>query len=116
MLTCDIRWVYILEGIFSTLVAVWIYFGLPNEPENAYFLTDEQKWMMRVRQAQRANYMGSDKFSWEEVRLAATDPKLYMRYIPPYQHTFYLYRRREREKNTNLFGDRHANFADKKVE
>ncbi|KAH6675068.1 major facilitator superfamily domain-containing protein [Halenospora varia] len=72
------RWVYIIEGIFSILIAVVVFFGLPNDPSNAWFLTDEEKDMMRCRNAQRAAYLGSEKFSWEEVRIAATDPKLYM--------------------------------------
>lgn len=32
--------------------------------------------MMRVRNEQRRKYMGSDKFSWEEMRIALRDPKL----------------------------------------
>lgn len=31
---------------------------------------------MRVRNEQRRKYMGSDKFSWTEMRIAVTDPKL----------------------------------------
>ena len=75
------RWVYIIEGLFSFLVAPFIWFGLPNDPSNAYFLTDDEKRMMRVRAVQRAQYMGSDEFSWAEVRIGLADPKLYLRYI-----------------------------------
>ncbi|KAJ5907287.1 uncharacterized protein N7473_004203 [Penicillium subrubescens] len=71
------RWVYIIEGIFSALCAILIWFGLPNDPAEAYFLNDEEKWMMRVRNEQRRKYMGSEKFSWEEMRIALRDPKLY---------------------------------------
>lgn len=71
------RWVYIIEGIFSALCAILIWFGLPNDPAEAYFLTDEEKWMMRVRNEQRRKYMGSEKFSWEEMRIALSDPKLF---------------------------------------
>jgi hypothetical protein len=73
------RWVYIIEGILSMAVAVWIWFGLPNDPSNAYFLDAEEKWMMKVRYAQRRQYMGSEKFSWAEVRIALRDPKIYLR-------------------------------------
>ncbi|KAJ5831723.1 hypothetical protein N7474_000034 [Penicillium riverlandense] len=71
------RWVYMIEGVFSAVCAVFIWFGLPNNPAEAYFLTDEEKWMMRVRNEQRRQYMGSDEFNWEEMRTALTDPKLY---------------------------------------
>jgi MFS family permease len=72
------RWVYIIEGIFSFLVAPVIWFGLPNDPSNAYFLTDEEKRMMKVRAVQRAQYMGSEEFSWDEIRIGLADPKLYL--------------------------------------
>ncbi|PMB70535.1 putative transporter [Beauveria bassiana] len=72
------RWVYIIEGILSILVAPLIWFGLPNDPSKAYFLTDEEKRIMKVRAIQRAQYMGSEDFSWEEIRIGLKDPKLYM--------------------------------------
>ncbi|KAJ5318184.1 hypothetical protein PENANT_c052G04715 [Penicillium antarcticum] len=71
------RWVYIIEGLFSALCAILIWFGLPNNPAEAYFLDEEERWMMRVRNEQRRKYMGSDEFSWEEMRIALNDPKLF---------------------------------------
>lgn len=73
------RWVYIIEGIFSMLIAPIIWFGLPNDPSNAYFLNDEEKRMMKIRAIQRAQYMGSEEFNWEEIRIGLKDPKLYLR-------------------------------------
>ncbi|KUM56448.1 hypothetical protein ACN42_g10767 [Penicillium freii] len=70
------RWVYIIEGLFSIICALLIWFGLPNNPAEAYFLTEEEKWMMRVRNEQRRKYMGSEEFSWEEMLIAIRDPKL----------------------------------------
>ncbi|KAK7413370.1 hypothetical protein QQX98_007747 [Neonectria punicea] len=72
------RWVYIIEGIFSMAVAPVIWFGLPNDPSNAYFLTEEEKRMMKIREIQRAQYMGNEDFSWDEVKIALKDPKLYL--------------------------------------
>jgi sugar phosphate permease len=72
------RWVYIMEGIFSLFIAFIVWFGLPNDPSNAYFLNDEEKRMMRVRAAQRAQYMGSDEFSWGEVWITVRDFKMWI--------------------------------------
>ncbi|POR38436.1 Putative transporter [Tolypocladium paradoxum] len=72
------RWVYIVEGIFSFAVAPVVWFGLPNDPSNAYFLSAAERDMMAVRAAQRAQYMGSDDFSWDEIRIGLEDPKLYL--------------------------------------
>ena len=71
-------WVYIIEGIFSMLIAVAVWFGLPTNPAEAWFLSDEQKHMMRIRDEQRIQYMGSDELDWQEVRIAFKDPKLYL--------------------------------------
>ncbi|KAK3386779.1 major facilitator superfamily domain-containing protein [Podospora didyma] len=72
------RWVYIIEGIFSVLIALIIWFGLPNDPTKAYFLNDREKQMMRIRAAQRSQYMGSEEFSWEEIRITLKDPKMWI--------------------------------------
>ncbi|KAJ9219490.1 hypothetical protein DTO169C6_8125 [Paecilomyces variotii] len=85
------KWVYIIEGLFSMVCAVWIWFGLPNDPTNAYFLNEEEKWMMKVRNEQRRKYMGSDKFDWEEIRIAARDPKLYFSGIVQFCQDILLY-------------------------
>lgn len=73
------RWVYIIEGVFSVVVAVIVWFGLPNDPGNAYFLNARERHLMKIRAGQRAQYMGSDEFSWDEVFNALRDPKLWLR-------------------------------------
>jgi hypothetical protein len=54
------RWVYIIEGCFSTLVAVIVFFGLPNDPTKAWFLNAEEREMMRCRNGQRQKYLGKN--------------------------------------------------------
>lgn len=85
------RWVYIIEGLFSFVCALIIWFGLPNDPSNAYFLTDEEKWMMSVRNEQRRKYMGSEKFSWEEMRIELRDPKVYFSSVIQFCQDILLY-------------------------
>ncbi|EYE93017.1 MFS general substrate transporter [Aspergillus ruber CBS 135680] len=85
------RWVYIIEGLFSALCAILIWFGLPNDPANAYFLNDEDKWMMRVRNEQRRHYMGSEEFSWAEMRIALCDPKLMFSSVTQFCQDILLY-------------------------
>jgi MFS family permease len=73
------RWVYIIEGVFSIAIGVLVWFGLPNDPNNACFLNEEDKRLMQIRARQRAAYMGSNEFSWDEVKIAFRDPKVYLR-------------------------------------
>ncbi|KAF2168734.1 hypothetical protein M409DRAFT_65153 [Zasmidium cellare ATCC 36951] len=72
------RWVYIIEGIFSIIIAAMVWFGLPNNPSKAYFLNEREKELMEQRSVQRAAYMGSEEFSWEEIKIALKDPKVYL--------------------------------------
>lgn len=72
------RWVYIIEGAFSVVCALAIWFGMPNDIREAYFLNEEDRKVMEIRHLQRLSYMGADEFSWEEIRLAFTDVKVWL--------------------------------------
>jgi hypothetical protein len=56
-------------------VCIWFF---PNKPETAWFLTEEEKEVMRMRKERDATYKGVDKFEWKWVRLALTDPFVYV--------------------------------------
>ncbi|TVY65500.1 putative transporter, partial [Lachnellula suecica] len=85
------RWVYIIEGLFSIVIALAVWFGLPTDPTKAWFLNAEEREMMRFRNAQRAEYLGSDKFDWAEVRAAIRDPKLYLSGLIQFMQDILLY-------------------------
>ncbi|KAB8346275.1 hypothetical protein FH972_023319 [Carpinus fangiana] len=72
------RWVYIIEGVISFAIAIYVYLGLPNDPSNAYFLNQKERQMMQIRAEERKEYMGSDDFDWHEVKIALKDLKLYL--------------------------------------
>jgi MFS family permease len=72
------RWLFICEGSVSlALCCVCIWF-FPNKPETAWFLTEEEKAVMRMRKERDATYKGVDKFEWKWVRMALTDPFVYV--------------------------------------
>ena len=58
-----IRWVYIIEGLFSVVCALAVWFGLPNDPTTAWFLNEEEREMMRTRNLQRKKYLGSCQYA-----------------------------------------------------
>jgi len=72
------RWLYIIEGIFSISICFVAWFGLPTNPSVSWFLNEEDRHLMKIRAAQRASYMGSDEFSWREVKIALVDPKVWL--------------------------------------
>lgn len=72
------RWVYIIEGVGSFVLAVIVWFSLPNEVEYAYFLNPRERDLVRWRADQTRDYSGNESFSWTEIRIAALDIKTYI--------------------------------------
>ncbi|KAL2814624.1 putative MFS transporter [Aspergillus granulosus] len=54
------RWVFIIEGILTCVVAVALFFLLPDFPEEAKWLTEEERAYMRAKLAQDSGHAGSD--------------------------------------------------------
>ena len=72
------RWLFIIEGCASVLVALSMFLFLPDDFESAKFLNEDDKKLMRIRAANNARYNGKPDFNWADVRMAALDPKLYI--------------------------------------
>jgi hypothetical protein len=78
------RWIFILEGLLTVLVALLAFFLVQDFPETAKFLTPEE----RAWAAHRLKYQGSARssrkvvessdFKWKYVRQALTDWQLYV--------------------------------------
>lgn len=72
------RWLFIIEGSISIfLVAICVSF-VPNKPETAWYLTDDEKETMRAIKLRDAVYKGEDNFEWKWVRQAVSDPLIYV--------------------------------------
>jgi MFS family permease len=77
------RWIFILEGLLTVLVAFSAFFLVHDFPETAKFLTPEE----RAWAAHRLRYQGSarsgrkvaesSQFKWKYVRQALTDWQVY---------------------------------------
>lgn len=72
------RWLFIIEGCGTVLVAIFVLFFLPDSFETARFLDEEDLKLMRIRAEINARYNGRPEFDWAQVRQAAVDPKLYI--------------------------------------
>jgi MFS family permease len=72
------RWLFIIEGCASVLVAIVAYFVLADDFESASFLNEEDKSLMRIRAEINARYHGDQEFNWADVKRAVLDPKLYI--------------------------------------
>lgn len=75
------RWLFAVEGAM-TLVLVPIYFFMfPTHPTTAWFLSAEEKVIMKARYENDAHWGIDEKFTWSKVLSALTDPKWYAFWI-----------------------------------
>lgn len=79
------RWIFILEGILTVVVAVIAFFTLYDYPETAGFLTEEERAFVVFRlkyQGQQKNdnmrVAQDDSFKVKHVKAAFTDWQIYM--------------------------------------
>lgn len=72
------RWLFIIEGIISFVLGGICWLTLPSTAEEAWFLTEEEKELMVARKRRDAIYKGENQFSWSYVKMALTDPFVYM--------------------------------------
>ena len=72
------RWLFIIEGVVSMVVGGISLFTLPKTAESAWFLNAEEKAVMIARKHADAVYKGPDEFDWKYVRMAFSDPFVYV--------------------------------------
>ncbi|KZF21980.1 MFS general substrate transporter [Xylona heveae TC161] len=72
------RWLFIIEGAASVGLCAICWLLLPRSAEGAWFLSAEEKEVMRARKQRDILYKGSEEFSWSYARMAFTDPFIYV--------------------------------------
>ncbi|KAF2093933.1 MFS general substrate transporter [Rhizodiscina lignyota] len=72
------RWIFILEGIATVLVAATAYYFISNYPQNANFLSDDEKSFIHERLKADSDATRDERFNWRNVSKAFTDPKCYL--------------------------------------
>lgn len=69
---------YIVEGLITIVFAAACFFLIPKNYETAYFLSEEDKKVMRIRAEQSEAYSGGDgHFKFSELKLALSDVKVW---------------------------------------
>lgn len=78
------RWIFILEGILTVVVAIFAYFLIYDFPETASFLTEREREFVIHRLKYQGSSPGAKKvaqhegFDWKYVRDAFTDWQIYL--------------------------------------
>lgn len=90
------RWIFILEGILTVVVAVIAFFTIYDFPETAKFLTEpERAWVVHRLRYQGSKDSGqmvaeSEHFKWQYVRDAFTDWQIYLGLWSTWDSLFFL--------------------------
>lgn len=67
------RWLFIIEFCFTIIIGGIGLDVLPRTPEDAWFLSEEEKETMRLRRQRDEAFRGADGFDWKWVRMCLTD-------------------------------------------
>jgi hypothetical protein len=71
------RWLFIIEGVPTCLFAILIYFCFPDYPENARWLTADEKDMTRIR---LEGSQSSIRLTWKDFKDVCAEWRLYVHY------------------------------------
>ncbi|KAF2266645.1 MFS general substrate transporter [Lojkania enalia] len=71
------RWIFILEGILTCVVSFFFFFMLPNFPEEAKWLTEEERTFVRARLYQDQGNSGRERpITIRDIGRVFKDPKV----------------------------------------
>ncbi|DAA77124.1 TPA_exp: putative MFS transporter [Trichophyton benhamiae CBS 112371] len=71
------RWLFILEGVFTCVVAVIWFFLIPDFPEDVKWLTEEEREFIKAKLAKDVGKAGVDaKVTFKDVISIVSDPKV----------------------------------------
>lgn len=71
------RWIFILEGLLTVVVAVFFFFLLPDFPEDVKWLDEEERKFVKARlQADVGRSAASRKITGKDVKRTLLDPKI----------------------------------------
>ncbi|KAF6822931.1 major facilitator superfamily transporter [Colletotrichum plurivorum] len=72
------RWIFILEGITTVVIAVAAYWFIQNYPDTAKFVSDKERKFIRARLAADSDATHNERFTWANVLDAIKDPKCWL--------------------------------------
>lgn len=72
------RWIFILEGLLTVVIAGASYFFIYNYPDTAKFLTEKERVAIQLRLKDDSDATQDEAFNWTNVKKAFTDIKVYL--------------------------------------
>ncbi|KAF5027615.1 hypothetical protein F66182_286 [Fusarium sp. NRRL 66182] len=75
------RWLFILEGIPSVISSALVWFGLPDFPESAKWLTAQEKDLAAHRLAEQGSHGSSKSMTWADAKSTILEWRLWCHYL-----------------------------------
>ncbi|KAK6224208.1 hypothetical protein LQW54_000357 [Pestalotiopsis sp. IQ-011] len=72
------RWIFILEGIFTVVVASAAFWFVYNYPKTSSFLNEDERQYIQQRLSSDSDATHEEHFSWAAVREAFKDPNCWL--------------------------------------
>lgn len=77
------RWIFIIEGLATVVLAVIAKFIIVDWPETATFLTEPERALLIRRLAEDQGEARMDRLDRKSLRRTFADPKIYLGYVSP---------------------------------
>lgn len=75
------RWLFIIEGAPSCASSILVWFFLPDYPESANWLSQEEKELAAQRLRAEGSKGAAQAMSWKDAKEVLTDWRLYAHYV-----------------------------------
>ncbi|KAK5045441.1 hypothetical protein LTR84_009305 [Exophiala bonariae] len=72
------RWLFIVEGVVSTGLAMICWISLPKSAEDAWFLSEREKSAMMAKKQREIVYKGEALFTWATFKVACLEPLVWL--------------------------------------
>ncbi|KAK4546658.1 hypothetical protein LTR36_001876 [Oleoguttula mirabilis] len=72
------RWIFIIEGILTTIVALGGYWYIADWPSKAKFINDDERAFINARLKADSDATEDEAFNWANVASALKDPKVWL--------------------------------------
>ena len=77
------RWIFILEGLATVVIAIIAKFIIVDWPESATFLNEEERACLLRRLAEDQGEAQMNRFDKKAMKRTFSDPKIYLGYRLP---------------------------------
>lgn len=73
------RWIFIIEGLVTVAIGLFGLFTIPNWPDKATFLTNEERNLLQTRVSEGTSQASMDRLDAKAVKRSLRDWKIWLR-------------------------------------